>query len=325
MKKIILLLLVFLLMLSGCHLISKPTHGDQPPIDSGDPDDKPKQPIYTERAGFDWQPDDLAAIAFLGYADDTQFGYYSETAEFENFVLFYSGINYLTKVYDEGDEVYVIIPRYKESEVTITTKDQSQETLYHEDGEGGVLLKTNLSDLHASTQVTIKLDDQELVFDPSLDNAEGKLILPDKGLKDLSFYISPDFEDLRYNIFTFKGSWKSEYRNNQGEAKSVRLIFHGLDHSSDHDYHELSYIDEANDEVSLGVFYFNVPIDFKEPMDENTNLVYVEWYSRKSDPHQSFGKFAYQFLDFDTLLLKHVSYDPLVAGEEDYLYILKRN
>ncbi len=326
MKRIVTLLIVFLLILSGCQLINKPY--PDPPIINDDPDpgeDPPKKPAYTEHAGIAWQADDLVAVAFLGYADDTQFGYYTDTGEFINFVLFYPDITYVTKVYNEGDEVYMIIPRYRESEVTIQTKGDAPEQLYHEDGEGSILLKTNLSDIHASTQVTIKLDDQEFVFDPALDNAEGRLIRPNQGILDLSFYTSPDFNEFKYDIFVFKGSWKTTYHNKQGEDKSIRLIFHGLDHSSDQDQHEITYIDDQEDLVIMGSFFFIVPEDFKEPIDAQTNLLYINFHASSNELYQTFGKFAYQFLDFDTLLLKHVSYDPLAPTEEGFMYILKRN
>lgn len=327
MKNIRLLLLLGLLILSGCKI-------KQPPAD--DPskngtiiepphDEHPKEPpiIYEELGGIEWRDDDLFALAFLGYSDETDFARYVETGEFSTFMAFHNEIKVVEKVYMDGDEVFLVIPRYFDSEVNIT--DVNHDVQYEGDGKTAALLKTNLSDLHAESIITVSFNDESVSMSPILDGKDTKLGLPAKGVQDVSLYVTHDFEDFKFNIFVFKGEWEASYTMPNGNENLVRLSFHGLDHSSSDDFHPIEYFNLMADTFYKGTFAFSVKETQREPIDHDSYLLYIEFTEQHDEqPYESYSKFVWQFLDFDTLIMRHVGGDSLFNGEEGIRYTLTR-
>lgn len=117
---------------------------------------------------YDGQP--MFAVAFLGYGDRMEFRHtYIEGifADLDDFAIEQIGhVDY------EGDEWYLIVPRYKE-DVDITNLDSGEvHTIYN--GEA-FTVKCNLSDLHSNIEISTELNLSGHKFSPQI-GGDGKLI-----------------------------------------------------------------------------------------------------------------------------------------------------
>ena len=137
---------------------------------------------------YDGQP--MFAVAFLGYGDRMEFRHtYIEGifADLDDFAIEQIGhIDY------EGDEWYLIVPRYKE-DVDITNLDTGEvHTIYN--GEA-FTVKCNLSDLHSNIEISTELNLSGHKFSPQI-GGDGKLIknpdvwdITDYGVMDENLYV----------------------------------------------------------------------------------------------------------------------------------------
>jgi len=137
---------------------------------------------------YDGQP--MFAVAFLGYGDRMDFRHtYVEGifADLDDFAIEQVGhIDY------EGDEWYLIVPRYKE-DVNITNLDTNEvHTIYN--GEA-FTVKCNLSDLHPNIEISTEQNLSGHKFSPQI-GGDGKLIknpdvwdITDYGVMDENLYV----------------------------------------------------------------------------------------------------------------------------------------
>ena len=137
---------------------------------------------------YDGQP--MFAVAFLGYGDRMEFRHtYIEGifADLDDFAIEQIGhIDY------EGDEWYLIVPRYKE-DVDITNLDTGEvHTIYN--GEA-FTVKCNLSDLYSNIEISTGLNLSGHKFSPQI-GGDGKLIknpdvwdITDYGVMDENLYV----------------------------------------------------------------------------------------------------------------------------------------
>ena len=172
---IFLLVAVIATALSGC-LSEKPPVLDGPGMVYIDSDYRTEYANVFDFDSYDGQP--VFAVAFLGYGDRIDFrntyieGIFSDLENFTSEKI--EHIDY------EGDEWYLIVPRYKE-DVDITNLDTGEvHTIYN--GEA-FTLKCNLSDLHPNIEISTELNLSGHKFSPQV-GGDGKLVG------------NPDFHDI---------------------------------------------------------------------------------------------------------------------------------
>ena len=172
---IFLLVAVIATALSGC-LPQKPSVLDGPGMVYIDSDYRTEYANVFDFDSYDGQP--VFAVAFLGYGDRMDFrntyieGIFSDLENFTSEKI--EHIDY------EGDEWYLIVPRYKE-DVDITNLDTGEvHTIYN--GEA-FTLKCNLSDLHPNIEIGTEMNLSGHKFSPQV-GGDGKLVE------------NPDFHDI---------------------------------------------------------------------------------------------------------------------------------
>ncbi len=140
---------------------------------------------------LDTQP--MFAVAFLGYGDmmDARHTYVEGIfADLGDFAIEQVGhIDY------EGDEWYLIVPRYKE-DVDITNLDTGEvHTIYN--GEA-FTVKCNLSDLHSNIEISTELNLSGHKFSPQI-GGDGKLV-PNPDVWDIT-----DYSVMDENLYVQEG------------------------------------------------------------------------------------------------------------------------
>ena len=241
-----------------------------------------------------WENDALCGVLFLGYGDYNDFDHYHSSDEFQLYMNLYPSISNITKVQTNlGDQIYLVLSRFENTHITITTQDQVE--LLDEANFDSVLMRINPSETMPEVTIKLRHNHQIIEFNPLVTLMDNTLPSYAR-VMDLSLYPqSPS---------SFNGQWHHE---------DFDLIVNDV----------LSLVSLKDNTTFMGSLYFDVPIDFKEDFDVNENIIYVDLLG-ESDRFQLFGKFLYHFEDDDTLILKHLSYDPLFKGEENAHYTLKR-
>jgi len=137
---------------------------------------------------YDGQP--MFAVAFLGYGDRMDFRHTCVEGIFKD--LGDVAIEQIGHIDYEGDEWYLIVPRYKE-DVDITNLDTGKvHTIYN--GEA-FTVKCNLSDLHSNIEISTEQNLSGHKFSPLI-GGDGKLIknpdvwdITDYGVMDENLYV----------------------------------------------------------------------------------------------------------------------------------------
>ena len=117
---------------------------------------------------YDGQP--YFAVAFLGYGDRMDFRHTYVEGIFESLGDF--AIEQIGHIDYEGDEWYLIVPRYKE-DVNITDLHTGEvHTVYN--GEA-FTVKCNLSDLHPNIEISTEQNLSGHIFSPQI-GGDGRLV-----------------------------------------------------------------------------------------------------------------------------------------------------
>lgn len=174
-------LLALAASLFGCSAAKKPQIDDGPGMEYKDSD---YRTVYANVLDFDsYEGQPYFAVAFLGYGDimDQRNSYVNELFK----TLDTSAIDKIDHVNYEGDEWYLVVPRYRES-VDIRNLDTNQvHTIYQ--GEA-FTVRCNLSDLHSNIEISTAQGLSGHIFSPMLDG-QGKLVS------------NPDIYDITDDIF----------------------------------------------------------------------------------------------------------------------------
>ena len=168
-KNIVKLVLITAIAASlfGCSK-EKPQVLDGPGMEYKDSDYRSIYANVFDFDSYDGQP--MFAVAFLGYGDmmDARHTYVENL--FEELGDF--AIEQIGHVDYEGDEWYLVVPRYKE-DVNITNLDTGEvHTIYN--GEA-FTVKCNLSDLHSNIEISTELNLSGHKFSPQV-GGDGKLV-----------------------------------------------------------------------------------------------------------------------------------------------------
>ena len=137
---------------------------------------------------YDGQP--MFAVAFLGYGDRMEFRHTYVEGIFRDLGDF--AIEQIGHIDYEGDEWYLVVPRYKE-DVDITNLDTGEvHTIYN--GEA-FTVKCNLSDLHSNIEISTELNLSGHKFSPQM-GGDGRLVsnpdiwdITDYSVMDENLYI----------------------------------------------------------------------------------------------------------------------------------------
>lgn len=133
--------------------------------------------------GITWQEGELGAVALVGFSEDVFSEdilrvFYAYDARYNDF----SGGS-IGGAEAEGNEVYLIIPRWSDTVISVTelVEGAAGEQLYSDIGMP-FLLRCNLSDLYPNTLVTFTSSQGTLTFSPSISLMDGSVVLPEGGL-----------------------------------------------------------------------------------------------------------------------------------------------
>lgn len=140
---------------------------------------------------YDGQP--MFAVAFLGYGDRMDFRHTYVERIFKDLDDF--AIEQIGHIDYQGDEWYLIVPRYKE-DVNITNLDTGEvHTIYN--GEA-FTVKCNLSDLHSNIEISTELNLSGHKFSPQV-GGDGRLV-PNPDVWDIT-----DYSVMEENLYIQEG------------------------------------------------------------------------------------------------------------------------
>lgn len=333
MKKLVTCLLLACLVLSGCGLNeteqtaagrkrpSRPRQTTQSSQMTPTTRTEPTQTMpsesepATEVGGVFWTEHDLVAVVFLGYNQEASLDAFLSGEQVKRFRDFYPDIWPLEAlVTDAGDEVYVVVPRFSDSQVMVQDASDQAKT-YYQGPAKPLVLQTNKSDLYADTIITVSLSDAEVSFSPQVDGTGLLVLEKDYGVAYLTHDLSQPDPSL-LDPYSFEGEWISVYFNDENELVEIRLIFDQFQEYDDEVWCDLRYYHVEYDQELYGTCNFRVPVDFWEPLDEEGDIIYIDLIGPGwSGPHQIVGKFEYLFYGEEILQLRHVSYDPFQPEE----------
>jgi len=149
-------------------IIKKPQPDDGPGMEYKDEDYRTQYANVLDFDSYDGQP--VFAVAFLGYGDRMDFRH--EYVEKTFAQLGDHAIEQVGHIEYEGDEWYLIVPRYTE-DVIITELATGKEHTVH-NGEA-FTVKCNLSDIHSNITVSTEYGYSGHIFSPQV-GGDGKLI-----------------------------------------------------------------------------------------------------------------------------------------------------
>lgn len=174
--------LIPLVFLFGC-VVKKPQVLDGPDMEYKDKNFRNDYANVFDFDNYDGSP--VFAVAFLGYGDRMEFRNTYVEGVFAS--LGDDAIKRVEHINYEGDEWYLIVPRYHE-DVTIRNLDTEEEhTIYN--GQA-FTVRCNLSDLHPNLEISTELQLSGHIFSPQI-GGDGKLV-PNPDVWDVTDYTVMD-------------------------------------------------------------------------------------------------------------------------------------
>ena len=181
-------LLVIVASLLSCNGMTEPQVLDGPGMVYNDADYRSDYANVFDFDSCDGQP--YFAVAFLGYGDRMDFRHTYVEGVFESLGDF--AIEQVGHIDYEGDEWYLVVPRYKE-DVNITNLETGEvHTIYN--GEA-FTIKCNLSDLHSNIEISTEQNLSGHKFSPQI-GGDGRLVenvdvwdITDYSVLDESLYV----------------------------------------------------------------------------------------------------------------------------------------
>ena len=160
-------IILIILTVSAC-MLKKPQVDDGPGMVYKDSDYRSIYANVFDFDSYDGQP--YFAVAFLGYGDRMEFRHTYVEGIFES--LDDHAIEQIGHIDYEGDEWYLVVPRYKE-DVEIRNLDTGEvHTIYN--GEA-FTVKCNLSDLHSNFEISTEQNLSGHIFSPQV-GGDGRLV-----------------------------------------------------------------------------------------------------------------------------------------------------
>ena len=180
-----------------------------------------------------WADNDLCGVAFFCYysmnfneIEEVYTDAYPALAESDYFGP-YVGVN------DVGYEVFLIVPRYYGSTITVQsyddmTGDVGEDSYTTELGEHYILLVCNMSDIHSDTLVTVEYEGESVSFSPFLSGKDGSVVLPESGgVKDITLKSLPEGSNSYVNLTGRWGTIVNSQENNPLQECYYEIAFYG--------------------------------------------------------------------------------------------------
>jgi len=257
-KKWIAMLLVFLLLLSGCGGEDAASSGNEtsasPGMEQGDgsfpqggkipgkldgkQQDGTADPVLDALQAEIADSDALFGVAYLGYAELPSWEdvcVYVEANGFSDEFPFLLDIMENHAVLQEGGEVYAVVPASKEVSLTISEflmgedayiPNRGEDLLTVTDGKP-LLLRGNISEIVPNLLITAEKGSKSLEYNPCISGMDGSLVV-DEGIYDFTPYelVSgsyPDYDPLPDAIFTLN-TWYAQHYDRDGNLFAMTLM-----------------------------------------------------------------------------------------------------
>lgn len=257
----------------------------------------------------------LLGAAFLGtLSEGGQEAYGELVADWLEAWPFLAGLDWEKAAVNSGMEVYCLVPRDVDSQVTVTAwtidengQGQPGETLYEGRTGEPVLLMGNVSDIMPNLHVTVTAPDGEsLSWSPCLSLKDGTLDRGGvSGIYDFSLY----FDLPPAGIPDYSGDWAAfDVTDGDGEACTCCLTLAWDGAAEFFYYREPGVILERFTGTARNNDDDTVTLDFY-----TTGGAYLE---EGGPEHGSIGLFRMEMPDPDHLIVTNLDGDPLLSGQE---------
>jgi len=258
MKKIILIMaLICTVFLCGCADSTKPVENVKTAEqDVAENNLSPSQKSLAEFRKVISEKNALCGVAFLGTTPD-DFGelseYLKEQSYYDDF-LFLDDLTEEDFVSEEGQELYVVIPRDESITVTVSQyvidlsedywEGVGEELLKSEDGKP-VLVRGNISDIMSNLHITVVQDgsEQMVEYRPCLSLRDGMISRPPMQICDLTPYSEMDISTVADSEAC--GNWMATAEDGEGNERTLLLSL-GKDGRA-----EYSYGDSASETIEM--------------------------------------------------------------------------
>jgi hypothetical protein len=124
-----------------------------------------------------WKKDSWFAVSFVGYGSEV-------SADVVTRLKAQYGIAAERVLQADGDEVYLIAPRYPSDEIFVDHLIDPMQSFELSNlkpfykGTGAILLFCNYSDIYSNVRVAVRRGGSEIEFSPFISLKDGQLILP---------------------------------------------------------------------------------------------------------------------------------------------------
>ena len=190
-KHILVWLAVFALLTALLGCAAKPNVPDKEGMVYADADMRSIYANVFDFDAYDGQP--YFAVAFLGYGDRMRFRDTYVEGIFQ--ALGKEAIGKISHIDYEGDEWYLIVPRYKEDVEIKNLETGDVHTVYN--GEA-FTVKCNLSDLHPNLEISTEQNLSGHIFSPQI-GGDGKLV------QNPDVWDITDYTVMNENIYVQEG------------------------------------------------------------------------------------------------------------------------
>ena len=275
------------------------------------------QEEFTEFEAIDWEEGELGGIAFLGYANNV----YDEAIlrEHDRYNAKYGYFNEgdISFLESEGDEIYLIIPRYLGSRVTVeeyNDEDGKRGTILLDTAVAPFMFRCNLSDIHPNSLITLRSHDEEFSFNPCVSLMDSSIILPEDN--------NGRIRDITLSGELTGGTWNMtrELMNDQTRIYVWELFPDGTAHYSlrvdetvvvsvTESYSGTYYISDGSDGYPHNTLVFDMKLQYITEGELGKNL----------GEHLS-GAYQFTFAGPDILNLSYVEGDAIIFLQDSPEY-----
>ncbi|MFI3227922.1 MAG: hypothetical protein R3Y09_11035 [Clostridia bacterium] len=131
---------------------------------------------FLETSNIDWQGDELYAVLFLGYG--------LEIYDYQEYIdVYFDENSQIQQAYQfDGDENYLVIPRYPEKATKIVKYElvgddfETGDTIYEIKDKNHFVIKCNVSDLYPNIVIQTETDDELFEFSPRISLENGEIV-----------------------------------------------------------------------------------------------------------------------------------------------------
>jgi len=143
--------------------------------------EEPKENQTTQAAGVNWEDDALCVVGYIGYDRALAKEEWALAPFFllnDQLLMPESEREY---IFQTGDEVYYLLPRYDDSTVLIEEVDMNGKvsSVLYEGVQEPIVFACNMSDLYSNVRVTVTSDRDSVSFSPYISLRDGGLELPE--------------------------------------------------------------------------------------------------------------------------------------------------